>query len=65
MPSAVKSKSIKSEAIKLIRDLPESATWDDLMYRIYVRQKIEAGLNDMRAGKVHSHAAIRKEFAAL
>lgn len=65
MPSAVKRKSVKSEAIKLIRDLPESATWDDLMYRIYVRQKIEAGLNDVRAGKVHSHAAIRKEFAVL
>ncbi len=32
------------------------------MYRIYVRQKIEAGLTDLRAGRVHPHAAIRKEF---
>ena len=64
MPSATtKKKSVKSEAIKLVRGMPESTTWDDLMYRIYVRQKIEAGLADVRAGKNHSHASIRKEFA--
>ena len=43
MPSAIaKRKNLKSEAIKLIRQLPRSSTWDDLMYRIYVRQTIEA-----------------------
>jgi hypothetical protein len=64
MPSAIaKRPSVKSEAIKLVRGLPESSTWDDLMHRIYVRQKIEAGLSDIRAGRVHSHASIRKEFA--
>ena len=65
MPSAIaKRKNLKSEAIKLVRRLPRSSTWDDLMYRIYVRQKIEAGLADIRAGRVHTHASIRKEFAA-
>ena len=64
MPSAIaKRTSVKSEAIKLVRGLPPSSTWDDLMYRIYVRHKIEAGLGDIRAGRVHTHASIRKEFA--
>jgi len=64
MPSAIaKRRSVKTEAIKLVRGLSESSTWDDLMYRIYVRQKIEAGLSDIRSGRVHSHASIRKEFA--
>jgi hypothetical protein len=64
MPTAkVQRRSVKSEAIRLIRDLPASSSWDDLMYRIYVRQKIEVGLADIEAGRVHSHAAIRKEFA--
>lgn len=36
--------AIKEEARKVIEDLPEDATWDDLMYKLYVRQKIEAGL---------------------
>lgn len=64
MPTAkAQRRSVKTQAIRLIRDLPASSSWDDLMYRIYVRQKIEAGLADIEAGRVHSHAAIRKEFA--
>lgn len=64
MPSfATKSKGVKREAIKLVRQLPAASTWDDLMYRIYVRQKIDAGLADLQAGRVHSHASIRKEFS--
>jgi predicted transcriptional regulator len=64
MPTAlVKRRNVKAEAIKFVRNLLASATWDDLMYRIYVRQKIEAGLADIRAGRVHTHEAIRKEFA--
>ena len=63
MPSTIaKPKTIKSQAIKLVRGLSPSSTWDDLMYRIYVRQKIDAGLAVIRAGRTHSHAAIRKEF---
>jgi hypothetical protein len=55
-------KNIKSQALRIIRDLPSGASWDDLMYQIYVRQKIEAGLADIKAGKVHSHENIKKEF---
>ena len=32
------------------------------MYEILVRQKIEAGLADLRDGRKHDHVAIRKEF---
>ena len=63
MPTvSAKRKSVKSEAIKLVRGLSKSSTWDDLMYRIYVRQKIETVISDLRNGRVHSHASIRKEF---
>lgn len=55
-------KGIKADALKLVRNLPGNASWDDLMYRIYVRQKIDAGLTDIRAGRVVSHEAMRKEF---
>lgn len=64
MPTAKgQPKNIKTQAIRIIRDLPNGASWDDLMYQIYVRQKIEAGLADVKAGKVHSHEAIKKEFS--
>ena len=54
--------SIKKAAARLVRQLPDSAGWDDLMYEIFVRQKVEAGLADLDGGRKHSHASIRKEF---
>jgi len=62
MPSTEKNVSIKKAAARLVRELPESASWDDLMYEILVRQKIEAGLADLRDGRKHDHASIRREF---
>ena len=37
---------IKEQAHELLEKLPDSATWEDVMYRIYVRQAIEAGIKD-------------------
>jgi hypothetical protein len=62
MASTAKNHSVKKAAARLIRELPESASWDDLMYQIIVRQKIEAGLEDLRVGRVHDHRDIRSEF---
>lgn len=62
MPSAEKNTSVKKAAARLVRQLPESASWDDLMYEIIVRQKIEAGLADLQDGRKHDHASIRREF---
>ena len=38
--------NIKEEAHHLVANLGEDATWDDLMYQIYVRQAVDAGLED-------------------
>jgi hypothetical protein len=62
MPSTEKKTSIKKDAARLVRELPETASWDDLMYEILVRQKIEAGMADLREGRKHDHASIRREF---
>ena len=51
--------SVKDEARRLIERLPEDATWDDLMHEIYVRQAIEAGLEDSRAGNLTSVEDVR------
>ena len=63
MPTTKASKrSLKSRAMSLVHDLPKDSSWDELMYRIYVRQEIEAGLADLGASRVHSHQSIRREF---
>lgn len=58
----MKIRSIKEEAKALIDQLPENSTWDDLMYEIYVRQVVEAGLADSESGRVISVEQVRKKF---
>lgn len=53
---------IKEEAKRLVESLPEDSTWDDLMYEIYVRQTIEAGLADSEAGRTMSVGDVRAQF---
>ena len=54
--------SVKEEARKLVENLPENSTWDDLMHEIHVRQAIEAGLADSEAGRLTSVEQVRKDF---
>jgi len=53
---------LKKEVDSLLEDLPEDANWDDVMYRIYVRQSIEQGLKDAEQGRVISHEEIKKKY---
>jgi predicted transcriptional regulator len=53
---------IKAKVSEAIQTLPENASWDDVMYRIYVRQKIENGLKDVAAGNTLSVEEVRKRF---
>ena len=58
MPTA----SIKTDAQRLVEQLPVDATWDDLMYEIYVRQAVEAGLEDSEAGRTLDVKDVRAQF---
>jgi hypothetical protein len=53
---------IKEDAHKLIDQLPTNATWDDLMYEIYVREAIEKGIEDSRSGRTKDVSEIRKKY---
>jgi predicted transcriptional regulator len=56
------SANIKDEARRLVDALPDDSTWEDLMYQIYVRETIEAGLADSDAGRVVDVEKVREEF---
>jgi predicted transcriptional regulator len=58
-----RSKSAKKEAIELIRRLPERAGWDEIMYEIYVRKKIAAGLAAADDGRTVPHEEVKRRFA--
>jgi hypothetical protein len=46
----------------LVDQLPENASWDDLMQEIYVREIIERGLNDSKAGKTKDVKEVRVKY---
>jgi hypothetical protein len=52
----------KEQAHKLIDQMPANATWDDLIYEIYVREVIERGLADSRANRTRDVSEIRAKY---
>ncbi len=58
----MQTESIKDKAHKLLDNLPDSATWEDLMYRIYVREAIEAGIKDNDQGHIIDVKEVRRRF---
>ncbi len=50
-------KGAKAEVKKLLAQLPDGASYEEIQYHIYVlyvRQKIERGLKDVKDGRVLS-----------
>ena len=52
----------EDEAHELVNRMLESATWDDLIDEIYVRQVIERGLADSKAGRTTDVKGIRRRY---
>ena len=51
----------KQHSIDMLKTLPDNSTFEDILYSIYIRYKIELGLEDARNGRVISHEDLRKE----
>lgn len=51
----------KQEAIKVISNLPDSADFEDMMYRLYVLDQIHKGQNDIKEGKTTSISDLEME----
>lgn len=49
----------KSSARELIDKIADDASWDDIMYELYVKQKIEAGLLAVDEKRVTPHEEIK------
>ena len=42
----------KEQVRKLLEQVPDDASFEDIQYHIYVRQKIQRGLKDVERGRV-------------
>ena len=54
--------TVKESVLEVAARLPDGCTWDDVMYQLYVRQKIEAGIQDADAGRTTPHDEVFKEY---
>lgn len=52
----------KQEAKRLVDMMPDNATWDDLIHEIYVREVIERGLADSKAGQTTDVREVRAKY---
>ena len=52
--------NLKEEIIELIKKLPKNATIDDIIYHLYVKKKIIAGIEEIDQGRVIPHEQVMK-----
>ena len=53
----------KQKVVEAVQKLPEDATVEDAMERLYFLAKVERGLEQAKAGREVSHEEIRRRFA--
>ncbi len=58
------SAAFKEQAHKLVDQLPDTASWSELMYQVALRASIERGLADIDAGCVIPVEELMIEFGA-
>ena len=56
-------KTAKEEVRELLEQLPEDTSLEDIQYHIYVRQKVQKGLDAAREGWVISQDEVEKRMA--
>jgi predicted transcriptional regulator len=52
----------KQEVMELLKKLPDNSSLEEIQYHLYVRQKIQKGLQDVERGKVHTQKEVEKRM---
>lgn len=53
----------KEEVRRILEQLPDDTTLDDIQYHIYVRQKIDKALDDVDSGRTVSEEEFDRRMA--
>ena len=54
--------SAKEEVRRMLEHVPDNASFEDIQYHIYVREKIERGLSDVKEGRVLSQEEVERRM---
>ena len=55
--------SIKETAQQIIAGLPDDVTWDDIQYRLYLKEMIDEAEMEISEGKGISHEEVEERLA--
>ena len=55
------SKPIKEDIIKLIQELPDDATLEDIQYHLFVKQKLLRAEQQIKEGKTIPHEEVMEK----
>lgn len=55
-------KNVKQIVHDIAEELPEEASFDDAMYALYVRQKLEEGLRDLDEGRTFTQEEVEQRL---
>lgn len=53
----------KEEVRKMLDRLPDDSSFEDIQYHIYVREKIERGLDEIEAGRLLSQQEVERRMS--
>jgi predicted transcriptional regulator len=51
----------KEEVLELVRQLPDEVDVEEVIYRLYLREKLAAAEADIAAGRTLSHEEVREQ----
>jgi predicted transcriptional regulator len=55
--------AVKEETIQLIERMPDDCTVEDILYELYLKQKVDKGLQDIREGRVVKHQEAKQRIS--
>jgi len=53
----------KEEVRKMLEQIPDDSSFEDIQYHIYVREKIEHGLKDIEEGRILDQEEIERRMS--
>ena len=53
----------KEKVLKAVQDLPENASFEDAMERLYFLAKVEKGLDQAESGQTLSHNEVKEKMS--
>ena len=52
----------KQEVMELLKNLPDTSTLEEIQYHLYVRQKVQRGIQDVEEGRTYTQQEVEKRM---